>query len=391
MTQASSTAVRTIPRADHVGSLLRPKRLLDAISEVSSFSAEDARPTDASLDFAGVDQGALREIEDECVREAVARQEAAGLDCVTDGEFRRVFFMGSFDQAVRGFAPNPDERITFRNDKGESLEVEGRPIVAGRLEKIASPGATEAEFLSGITDRPVKVTFPAASSIAMPSMFRPGITDQHYSSFEELAGHIMQILRELIDEAIAAGANYIQLDYPVYPLLADEAFAGHLKSMGLDLGAILQGAVMADRMIVEGLPDHVRTAIHLCRGNLRGMHMVSGALDPVAEAFFSLPYDSFLVEWNDTSRMGDYSALRHVPKGPVVAMGIVSTKDPELESEDVLLQHMEEAGRFLDTDQLAICPQCGFASEAGGNDVDEDTQWRKLELVSRVADRVWGR
>jgi 5-methyltetrahydropteroyltriglutamate--homocysteine methyltransferase len=89
--------------------------------------------------------------------------------------------------------------------------------------------------------------------------------------------------------------------------------------------------------------------------------------------------------------MGDYSALRHVPKGPVVAMGIVSTKDPELESEDVLLQHMEEAGRFLDTDQLAICPQCGFASEAGGNDVDEDTQWRKLELVSRVADRVWGR
>ena len=391
MTPASSTAVRTIPRADHVGSLLRPKRLLDAISQVSSFSAEDPRPTDASLDFANVDQEALREVEDECIREAVARQEAAGLDCVTDGEFRRVFFMGSFDQAVRGFAPNPDERITFRNDRGESLEVEGRPIVAGRVEKIASPGATEAEFLSGVTDRPVKVTFPAASSIAMPTMFRPGITDQHYSSFEELAGHLMQILRELIDDAVAAGANYIQLDYPVYPLLADEGFAGHLKSMGLDLGAILQGAVMADRMIVEGLPDHVRTAIHLCRGNLRGMWMVSGSLDPVAEAFFSLPYDSFLVEWDDTARMGDYSALRHVPKGPVVGMGLVSTKNPELESEDVLLRHLEEAGRFLSIDQLAICPQCGFASEAGGNDVDEDTQWRKLELVSRVADRVWGR
>ncbi len=384
-------ATRTIPRAEHVGSLLRPKRLLDAISQVSSFSIDNARPTDASLDFANADQDAVREIEDECIREAVAKQEAAGLDCVTDGEFRRVFFMGSFDQAVRGFAPNHEQTIIFRNDKGESLEVEGRPIVAQRLEKIASPGATEAAFVAGLTERPVKVTFPAASSIANPMMFRPGVTDKHYSSFEEMAGHALQILRELIDEAVAAGATYIQLDYPAYPLIADPQFSAQMKAMGADLDQMLEGAVMADRMIVEGLPDHVRTAIHLCRGNLRGMYMVSGSLDPVAEAFFSLPYDSFLVEWDDASRMGDYSALRHVPKGPVVAMGIISTKNPELESEDVLLSHLEEAGRYLGTEQLALCPQCGFASEAGGNEVDADTQWRKLELVARVADRVWGR
>jgi methionine synthase II (cobalamin-independent) len=386
-----TTATRTIPRAEHVGSLLRPRRLLEAISRASSFSVDDARPTDASLDFAKVDQEALREIEDECIREAVSKQEAAGLDCITDGEFRRVFFMGSFDQAVRGFAPNHEQKITFRNDRGETLEVEGRPIVAERLEKVASPGATEAEFVAGLTERPVKVTFPAASSIANPMMFRPGVTDKHYSSFEEMAGHALQILRELIDDAVAAGATYIQLDYPAYPLIADPQFSAQMQAMGADLDQMLQGAVMADRMIVEGLPGHVRTAIHLCRGNLRGMYMVSGSLDPVAEAFFSLPYDSFLVEWDDTSRMGDYSALRHVPNGPVVGMGIVSTKNPELESEDVLLQHLEEARRYLDTSQLALCPQCGFASEAGGNDVDEDTQWRKLELVSRVADRVWGR
>jgi 5-methyltetrahydropteroyltriglutamate--homocysteine methyltransferase len=391
MPATPSTASRTIPRAEHVGSLLRPKRLLDALSEVSSFLTEDARPTDASLDFAGADHEALRDVEDDCIREAVARQEAAGLDCVTDGEFRRVFFMGSFDQAVSGFAPNPDERITFRNDKGESLEVEGRPIVVERLEKVASPGATEAEFVAGLTERPVKVTFPAASSIAIPTMFRAGITDKHYSSFEELAGHILQILRELIDDAIAAGATYIQLDYPAYPLIADPNFSGQMQALGVSTEAMLEGAVKADRMIVEGLPDHVRKAIHLCRGNLRGMWMVSGSLEPVAEAFFSLPYDSFLVEWDDTSRMGDYSALRHVPSGPVVGMGIVSTKNPELESEDVLLSHLEEAGRYLDAEQLALCPQCGFASEAGGNDVEEDTQWRKLELVAKVADRVWGR
>jgi len=386
-----AAATRAIPRAEHVGSLLRPKRLLEAISEVSSFSLDDARPTDASLDFAGVDREALREIEDECIREAVAKQEAAGLDCVTDGEFRRVFFMGSFDQAVRGFAPNHEQTIIFRNDQGETLEVEGRPIVAERLEKITSQGATEAGFVAGLTERPVKVTFPAASSIANPMMFRPGVTDKHYSSFEEMAGHALQILRELIDDAVAAGATYIQLDYPAYPLIADPQFSAQMKAMGADLDQMLEGAVMADRMIVQGLPDHVRTAIHLCRGNLRGMYMVSGSLDPVAEAFFSLPYDSFLVEWDDTSRMGDYSALRYVPGGPVVGMGIVSTKNPALEAEDLLLSHLEEAGRFLDTSQLALCPQCGFASEAGGNDVDEDTQWRKLELVSSVAERVWGR
>jgi 5-methyltetrahydropteroyltriglutamate--homocysteine methyltransferase len=282
--------------------------------QVSSFSAADARPTDASLDFAHADHQALREIEDECIREAVARQEAAGLDCVTDGEFRRVFFMGSFDQAVRGFAPN--------HEQGETLEVEGRPIVAERLEKIASPGATEAEFVAGLTERPVKVTFPAASSIANPMLFRPGVTDKHYASFEEMAGHALQILRELIDDAIAAGATYIQLDYPAYPLIADPQFSAQMKAMGADLDQMLEGAAMADRMIVQGLPDHVRTAIHLCRGNLRGMYMVSGSLDPVAEAFFSLPYDSFLVEWDDTARMGDYSALPYVPKGPVVGMGI---------------------------------------------------------------------
>lgn len=389
MVAAPSTTARTIPRAEHVGSLLRPRRLLEALSRVSSFSVDKARPTDVSLEFAGVDQEAIREIEDECIREAVAHQEAAGLDCVTDGEFRRVFFMGSFDQAIRGIAPNPDETITFRNDKGGSIETEGRPIVTQRLEKVASPGATEARFLSGLTNRPVKVTFPAASSIAMPTMFRPGVTDRHYASFEELAGHILQILRELIDDAIAAGATYIQLDYPAYPLLADPDFRARWKAEGIDTDAMLQGALAADRMIVDGLPDHVRTALHLCRGNLRGMWMANGSLEPVAEQLFQLPYDTFLVEWNDTTRMGDYSALRHVPKGPVIGMGIVSTKDRQLESEDVVLRHLDEAARFIETQQLALCPQCGFASEAGGNDVDEDTQWRKLELLARVAARVW--
>jgi 5-methyltetrahydropteroyltriglutamate--homocysteine methyltransferase len=162
--------------------------------------------------------------------------------------------------------------------------------------------------------------------------------------------------------------------------------------MGADASEqALQGALAADRAIVDGLPDHVTTGMHLCRGNFRGMWMVDAQLDPVADQLFSLPYDNFLVEWDDRSRMGDYTALKGVPKdGPVVAMGLVSTKTGRLEDEDELVRHLEEASRYVDVEQLALCPQCGFASEAAGNDLTEDEQWAKLELVRRVADRVWG-
>ncbi len=317
----------------------------------------------------------------------VAKQESIGIDSITDGEFRRVFFMGSLDQAISGFAPS-EMTIEFHNEN-EKVDVEGRPVVIDRLEMIATPGADEARFVAPLTDKPVKVTFPAASSQANPSMFVPGVTDQHYDNFMELAMHLGQLMRGQIDAAIEAGATSIQLDYPVYPLLLDPQFR---EMMGADASQqALEGALMADTMIVQGLPEHITTSLHLCRGNLRGMWMADAKLDPIAERFFALPYDNFLIEWDDTSRMGDYSALKGVPAGgPTVAMGLVSTKTSELEDEDELVRHIEEAAQYVDIGQLALCPQCGFASEAGGNDLTEDQQWAKLELVRRVADRVWG-
>lgn len=200
--------------------------------------------------------------------------------------------------------------------------------------------------------------------------------------------HLGQILRGQIDAAVQAGATYIQLDYPAYPLLLDPAFEQMFGKDALDQA--LQGSLMADRMIVQGLPDHVTTGLHLCRGNFRGMWMADARLDPIADQLFSLPYDNFLVEWDDTSRMGDYTALRGLPKGDaVVAMGLVSTKTGELEDEDELVRHIEQAAQYADVGQLALCPQCGFASEAAGNPLTEDQQWAKLELVVRVAERVW--
>jgi 5-methyltetrahydropteroyltriglutamate--homocysteine methyltransferase len=377
-----------VPRADHVGSLLRPERLMEALERETGFHHDEARPSNASLEFANADPQAIREVTDACVREVVAKQESIGLDSITDGEFRRVFFMGSLDQAMTGFAPS-DDKLLFRNDE-ESAEVEARPVVVDRLKVTGTPGADEARFVASLTDKPVKVTFPAASISALPNMFVPGVTDQHYADFAELADDIVRIMRGQIDAAIEAGATRIQLDYPLYPVLLDpslEAAFGGAENVA----AALDAALEADRKIVEGLPDTVSTALHLCRGNLRGMWVADAKLDPVAEKLFSLPYDEFLIEWDDTNRMGGYTALSGVPAGgPVVAMGLISSKNAALEDEDQIVRQIEQAAKYVDIDQLALCPQCGFASEAGGNALTEDQQWAKLELVRRVADRVWG-
>jgi 5-methyltetrahydropteroyltriglutamate--homocysteine methyltransferase len=374
------------PRADHVGSLLRPAALLADIEREIGIDEHELHATNFSLAFAGADQEAIRQIADEHIRRVVAKQEEIGIGTITDGEFRRAFFMGSLDQAVKGFAPT-DATIVFRNDE-QRIELEGRPIVTQRLEVVGYPGADEARFTTTLTDRPVKVTFPAASSLAIPEMFVEGVTDQHYASFEEMAMHMGQILREQIEAAIEAGATYIQLDYPAYPLLLDPEFVGRMGDEAA--GQVIQISLMVDAMIVHGLPDHVTTGLHLCRGNFRGMWMADAKLDPIAEQFFALPYDNFLIEWDDTSRMGDYSALRYVPQGgPTVAMGLVSTKTGALEDADELVRHLDEASQHVGLDQLALCPQCGFASEAAGNPLTEDEQWAKLELVVRVAERVW--
>ena len=179
--------------------------------------------------------------------------------------------------------------------------------------------------------------------------------------------------------------------YPAYWLLVDEYLVSQLPAFGTSFDALLDRAAAADTAILEGIPSHVTTALHFCRGNFKSRWLTSGTLEPVAERMFSLPYDRFLVEWEDTDREGDYTPLRFAPDGPIVAMGIMSSKRPRIETEDELIRHMEEASRFLDIDQLAISPQCGFATSVPGNKIDEDTQWRKLEVLGRVADRLWPR
>jgi 5-methyltetrahydropteroyltriglutamate--homocysteine methyltransferase len=160
---------------------------------------------------------------------------------------------------------------------------------------------------------------------------------------------------------------------------------------GYDVDDLLDAAIAADLAVLEGIPDDVTTALHICRGNFRSSWMCEGSLEPVAyRVFGELPYDAFLVEWDDLGRDGGYEPVRFLRVGSTMVMGIVSTKTPALEAEDDLMRRMEQAAQIAGgMDRLAISPQCGFASVMVGNEIDEDTQWRKLELVARVADRLW--
>jgi 5-methyltetrahydropteroyltriglutamate--homocysteine methyltransferase len=331
------------------------------------------------------DLSTLRAAEDEAIREAVRRQIELGLDIVSDGEFRRWMFTNSFYDAVEGVST--DNEIEFTNARGEPV-VLAIHTIRERLRKVDSPAAREAAFIAAVTDHPFKVTLPAASLFTHPF----GVTPDAYASVEEFAAHAIEIERDLIAETIAAGCRYVQLDFALYPYLVDERWMHRFEEAGEGFEALLDRAIAADRAVVADIPDGVTRGLHVCRGNYRSSWLCAGGLEPVAERMFAeLPYDTFLIEWDDVGRDGGYEPIRHVPKGKIVVMGIVSSKTPALESEDGLLRQLEDASRFLPVEQLAISPQCGFASVMEGNEVDEDAQWRKLDLVCRVADRVWPR
>jgi len=377
-------AARLPARAEVVGSLLRPASLRGAVEDfyAEGHSAIQAEERDK-------DRTALRELEDEAIREAVLRQIDLGLDVVTDGEFRRWMFLNSFYDAVEGF--RTDNVVTFSNARGEDAPLRVHEIVE-RLRPVDSPAAREAAFVAEVAaGYPFKVTFPAASIFGHPYSYKPGITSG-YDSLDAFVAHAIEIERALVADAISAGARYVQFDFPLYPYLVDRAWIERFEAGGHDIDALVDAAIAADTAVLEGIPDDVTVALHICRGNFRSSWMCEGSLEPVAERVFGeLPYDAFLVEWDDLGRDGGFEPVRHLREGATMVMGIVSTKTPIIESEDDLRRKMEEAASFVggDLDRIAISPQCGFASVMVGNEIDEDTQWRKLELVARVADDLW--
>lgn len=379
--KASSSS---IPRAEQVGSLKRAPRLIAANEAVYKPGHVAIESAERAHDFSELYAVAAEE-----TRRVVKRQLEIGMDVVTDGEFRRYMFLNSLFDGITGFSSEVS-KAKFKAADGSVIEWNMQYVV-DRLVQVDSPGAREAAFMSELTDQLFKVTFPAGSFLALPYNYKRELNGHAYASLRDLVEDVVRIERRMIDEAVAAGCRYVQLDFPVYPFLCDPDWCARMKQHGFDWSETLELALWADREIVRDLPPHVRTGIHVCRGNNQSRHVAEGALDAVAEAMFALPYDSFLIEWEDKQRMGDYSALRHLPKhgDSVVVLGLVSSKVGGLETKEQLLAELDEASRFIEPNRLALSPQCGFASTLKGNLVSEDEQWRKLERVVETAREFW--
>lgn len=375
---------RSPARAEVVGSLLRPQSLKSA---VDAFYADGHRAILDAERAKGAEE--LHEIEDRAIADAVRRQVDMGLDVVTDGEFRRYMFLNSFWDAVRGFTTD-DNPVEFRSDSGDVV-VWNVHKVEGRLEKVDSPATREVAFLTELTDHPFKVTFPAGSIFSNPYTWKPGINDHAYATRQDLTDHAVAIERELVADAIGAGARYVQFDFPMYPFLVDARWRERMFADGFDLDRVMDEAIAADNAVLESIPDGVTTGLHICRGNYRSRYLCEGSLEPIAERIFNeLDYDVFLVEWEDERRMGDVAPIRFVPPGKTMVLGVVGTKTPQVQGDEELLARMTEAEWYLSLDQLAISPQCGFASVIDGNEIGMTTQWEKLASVARVARRLWG-
>jgi 5-methyltetrahydropteroyltriglutamate--homocysteine methyltransferase len=363
----------TLPlRADVVGSLLRPDYLL---------AARAARQA-GQLDLSG-----LRAIEDRAVLEAIALQESCGLSVATDGEYRRSAYYAGFTDAVEGYEAEALER-TFQGVDGKSL-VNRLPAVVARVRRRGSIAGDELRFLRdhvAPTTIP-KVTLPSPN--LMSRYWKAGRSELAYPDPTQLVADVSAILRDEIADLVALGATYIQLDAPQYTFLADPTMRAQLARPGVDPDTLLERMIAIDNQTMAGFPG-VTFGIHLCRGNYRGHWLASGGYEPIAERLFGgLNAPRFLLEY-DSERAGSSEPLRRVPTGKTVVLGLVSTKIGEVETPESLCRRVEDAARYLPLDQLAISPQCGFASDSAGNPITWDEQRRKLETVAAVARQIWG-
>ena len=373
-------------RTDVVGSLLRPNHLKQAYAEREQKKIGDDD---------------LRRIEDEAIREAVRLQEEAGLDVITDGEYRRLNFQDSFAASVSGFEARA-VNLSFM----ESLSREGKPLqrwdpyhvadgaailqrrpVSQKLRLVRNLPLEEYSFVSGVARQPAKVTLVGPDRIVQRFDYQN--SKSVYWSTEDFVADVVRIEREMIRSLIDAGCRYVQIDAPSYTAYVDGPSLDEMRERGEDPMKNLMRSIQADNEVLR-LFDGVTFGIHLCRGNQRSMWHREGSYDAIAEALFGgLQHDRFLLEY-DSPRAGTFEPLRFVPKGKVVVLGLVSTKVPALETVDDLKSRIDRASKYLPLEQLAISPQCGFASDVVGNLISEDDQKRKLEVVVETARQVWG-
>jgi 5-methyltetrahydropteroyltriglutamate--homocysteine methyltransferase len=372
-------------RADQVGSFLRPQELIDA---------RRADPPD---------RGRLRAIEDQAILRVLAKQKELGFEIFTDGEFRRSNFMGDFTDAVEGFDFGEGLPRTWKSQTEQHQEGGGpirssgsgrmgpvRGIVFEKLRAVRPLTGHELPFLKRHSPGDIKMTLPSATQFPAIA-FKRGTSDKVYADHSELLWDIVEIIKKEVARLSAEGVKYIQLDAPRYSYFMDPKWREWIRTeMRVDPDAFLEESIRADNACFDAARrPGVTLAIHLCRGNSRSHWYAEGGYDAIAEKLFgTMTADRFLLEYDDP-RSGTFEPLRFVPRDKIVVLGLVSSKRAELEGQDLIVQRIKEAARFLPLENLTLSPQCGFASTLEGNLLSEDQQWAKLRLVLDTARRIW--
>jgi 5-methyltetrahydropteroyltriglutamate--homocysteine methyltransferase len=341
----------------------------------------------------------LRDIEDKAILVALEMQRQVGVDVYTDGEYRRASWLGAFAESVEGFIENPDATLVRRwqgpygelaDATSDASGVSNR-VVGAKLRQVRRLTAHESGFLKQHAPGPFKITMPGATTRA-ETWYKPGLTDQFYPTRADLVQDLVGILRREVQALIDEGVSYIQLDSLRYVIeLADTRQRQAMLQAGYDVDQDLDETIAADNAsLQDARRAGVTVGLHMCRGNNRSAWRSQGSYEVIAEkAFSQLNVDRFLLEY-DTERAGGFEPLRFVPDDKMVVLGLISSKDPRLESQDMLRRRLDEASKYVPLDRLALSPQCGFASTAPGNQLTQEEQRRKLELVVETARKVWG-
>lgn len=357
-------------RSDVVGSLLRPPYLVEARG---ALEAGRLGPAD------------FKRVEDRAVDEAIALQEAAGLDVITDGELRRYAFFGHLVDALDGFDKFGGWAIPFRDERGEEL-VFKRPVVVEKLRWRRGMCAEEFTYLRARTKRPVKTTLISVQQAA--AYYDPEKSKGAYPTRDAYLADIVDLTRREVEELIRLGCTYVQIDGPQYAALLDPEIREGYRRRGSDPDRLIDATIEMDNAVIGQHPG-ITFGLHICRGNNQSKFYASGGYDPIAaKVFRKTRFQRFLLEYDD-ERSGSFEPLRQVPDDRAVVLGLVTTKKPRVESAEELRRRIQEAARYLPLERLALSPQCGFASTMEGNQISPEDQRRKLEVVVQAARAVW--
>jgi methionine synthase II (cobalamin-independent) len=352
-----------------VGSLLRQDYLKEAMGNES------------------IDPAELEALQEKAGKENIALQEECGIEVLTDGEVRRRFWFDPLTVSLSGYNPEVPAPVMFHAADDDKSDAPPKlPAVTEKLGLAENLPVAEYEFVKANSKLPAKATLAGMTYASV--LWVPGYSDKVYPDREEYMAEALSLMKQVVQGLVDAGCDYIQLDSPRYTHLVSEEGQENLRNLGLDTETWLGQMIGYDNELINAFPD-VTWAVHLCRGNHRSMWSVEGGYDKIAEQLFNdLAADRIFAEY-DSPRAGTFDALRFVPDDKVVVLGLITTKEPELEDGGQLKQRIEEASKHVPLERLGLSPQCGFASTLPGNKVTFDDQKAKLELLGKVSHEVW--